>query len=53
MSPILQAGSTILQEIDTIISTPVHAIEIRQEYESDREQLMLNYGYLFEDRGGV
>ncbi len=51
ISPILQAGSTILQEIDTIISTPVHAIEIRQEYESDREQLMLNYGYLFEDRG--
>lgn len=48
MSPIIQAGSVILQEIDSIISTPVHVPEIRQEYESDREQLMLNYGYLFE-----
>ncbi|TGX82340.1 hypothetical protein E5358_07280 [Palleniella muris] len=51
MFPILQAGSAVLQEIDAIVNDSVHSPEIRHEYESDREQLMLNYGYLFDDRG--
>lgn len=45
--PIFNAGTVILNEIDNILGKSSLAMDIRHDYESDYEQLLLNYGYLF------
>lgn len=49
LSPIFKAGTAIIREIDAIIATPSLDADTRTGFEADREQLMLSYGYMFDD----
>lgn len=47
LNPIMEAGRMILHEMDGIIGSPQADGEARRRYETDRQEIMLKYGYLF------
>lgn len=47
LNPIMEAGRMILHEMDGIIGSPRTDGEARRRYETDRQEIMLKYGYLF------
>lgn len=47
LNSIMEAGRMILHEMDGIIGSPQTDGEARRRYETDRQEIMLKYGYLF------
>lgn len=47
LNSIMEAGRMILHEMDGIIGSPQADGEARRRYETDRQEIMLKYGYLF------